>query len=58
MSVKAGVYAHEAYKAKKIKKLCLLCEYMGPSSFLFIYILSVQVVMSTAADVQELVTQV
>jgi hypothetical protein len=45
MSVKGGVYAHEAYEAKKIKILCLLCEYMGPTSFLFIYTLLVCVCM-------------
>ena len=35
MSVKGGVYAHEAYDTKKK----LLCEYMGPTSFLYINIL-------------------
>ena len=33
MSVKGGVYAHEAYEAKKVKIFFLLCEYMGPTSF-------------------------
>ena len=35
MSVKGGVYAHEAYEAKK-SKYFLLFEYMGPTSFLYI----------------------
>ena len=39
MSVKGGVYAHEAYEAKKIKIFFLLRECMGPTSFLYIYIL-------------------
>jgi hypothetical protein len=38
MSVKGGVYAHEAYEAKN-NNFFLLCEYMGPTSFLYIYIL-------------------
>ncbi len=45
MSVKVGVYAHEAYEAKKTKNVCLLCEYMGPTSVLYIYILLVCVCM-------------
>ena len=38
MSVKGGVYAHEAYEAGK--KICFLpCEYMEPTSLLFISLL-------------------
>jgi hypothetical protein len=35
---KGGVYAHEAYEAQKTKQK-LLGEYMGPTSFLYVYIL-------------------
>jgi hypothetical protein len=35
MSVKGGVFSHEVEK----KNVVLLCEYMAPTSFQYIYIL-------------------
>ena len=43
MSVKGGVYAHEAYEAKKLKYF-LLFEYMGPTSFLYIYVYTTNII--------------
>jgi hypothetical protein len=35
MSVKGGVYVHEAYEVKKIKHILVLCECMGPTSLTY-----------------------
>ena len=41
MSVKGGLYAHAAYEAKKK----MLCEYLGPTSFLYIHILLIHILL-------------
>ena len=46
-SIQGGLYAHDAYEAKNIKAFFLLSEYMGPTLFLYIYIL---LKTSSAAD--------